>query len=135
MPKIFAALAVIVLSLVLAGFFAPGPIEGFWDHPLFACMCDSKNLIEFRDGRAYISSDHEEMRGETGRYYKENGVWVLETGMSENLSKFRLYPTWFLLKVDSDDLEEPLTGHRILWPPEVSEARAKLKPIASKSTE
>jgi hypothetical protein len=133
--KIFAAICGLLLSLVLAGFWVRGPIGGFWDHPLNACMCDSKNLVEFRDGRAYISSGHEEMRGEAGRYYKENGVWIWENGTPENLSKIRLYPTWFLLKAVSDDLEGPLTGHRIIWPPAVSEARANLKPIASKVTE
>ena len=112
--KIFAAIFGLLLSLVIAGFWVPGPIEGFWDHPLNACMCNSKNLVEFRDGRAYISSDHKEMRGETGRYYKENGIWIWETGTPENLSKTRLYPTWFLLKADSDYQEEPLIGHRIL---------------------
>ena len=133
--KIFAAIVGLLLSLGLAGFWVPGPIEGFWDHPLYGCMCDSKNLVEFRDGRVYISSDHENLRGMRGRYYKENGIWICETGTPENASKIRLYPSWFLLKANFDDLEEPLTGHRILWPPAISKARANLKPIASKITE
>ena len=123
-------MAGIAASAVLAGFVLPGPIEGFWDPRVLACMCDSRNLVEFRDGLAFVSSDHLELRGQKGRYYKEDGVWIWECGTNDRVSKIRLYPTWFLLRIESDALEEPLTGYRILWPATLAKARDNLSPHA-----
>lgn len=120
--------AVLVLCFVTAGFVAPGPIEGFWDPVVTRCMCDSKNLVEFRDGKGYMSSDHPDIRGECGHYYREKGAWIWESHQHNRTTKTKLYPTWFLLRIESDYLEEPVTGYRILWPPTLSDARAKLKP-------
>jgi hypothetical protein len=129
--RIVIAIAGILLSILVAGFLLPGPIEGFWDPKLLACACDSRNLVEFRAGRAFVSSGHEGLRGEMGRYYKEEGSWIWETGSPENPSRTRLYPTWFLIRVEGGGLEKPLIGHRLLWPPAVAEARANLKPLVS----
>ena len=129
--RIVTAISGILLSVLVAGFWVPGPIEGVWDPKLLACMCDSKNLVEFRAGRAFVSSGHEDLRGEMGRYYQEEGNWIWETGSPENPSKTRLYPTWFLIRVEGGGLEKPLTGHRLLWPPAVAEARANLKRLVS----
>ena len=55
-------MAGIAACVLLAGFVLPGPIEGFWDPKVLACMCDSRNLVEFRDGLRIDPVRHPRLR-------------------------------------------------------------------------
>lgn len=93
--KTFSVMGAILLALTVAGFVLPGPIEGFWDSPIVACLCDSKNSLEFRDGMVYVSSSgHPEMRGEYGRYRMADGKWLWELGAPDSREFIEVYPTW-----------------------------------------
>jgi hypothetical protein len=133
--RIFSVLAGAFLALIVGGFVVPGPIEVMWDPKIMACMCNSRNLVEFRNGEAFASSDHADARGRIGRYTKGDGKWLWEMEPGDPKSIIELYPTWFALRVvvPRDGLE--LEGHRILWPSSLKKARANLSTGSFGSTE
>ena len=120
----------LLLSLVAGvagvGAFAPGPIEGVWYPRILDCACTSRNLVEFKDGIAVLSSDHKDKhsRGPCGRYSKENGVWVWRVPGAKPETGMELHPTWFFIWIVDRSNGEQYRGHRILWPPSIRKARA-----------
>ena len=124
-------------GVVGVGSFAPGPIEGVWYPRFLDCMCTSRNLVEFKDGIAVLSSSHMERysRGPRGRYSKENGVWVWRVPGAKPEAGMELYPTWFFIRIVDRTNGEQYRGHRILWPPSIREARANEKVIPLKESQ
>ena len=117
------------------GAFVPGPIEGIWHSKLLDCMCDSRNLVEFKDGVAVLSSDHKEekSRGPRGMYSKEGDVWVWRC--SGTGSELELYPTWFFIRIVDRTHGEQFRGYRLLWPPSIHKARVNEKVISLKKAQ
>ena len=126
---------VVILTAFFAvlgiGAFAPGPVEGIWHTKMLACMCNSRNLVEFTDGIAVMSSGHPEPRGQRGTYFKKEGVWTWEYTITEkgfhNVIEVR--PTWFFVRFYSPVDGTEYWGHRVLWPPSIREARAQQQPV------
>jgi len=116
---LFVVLCLLGCVLVL-GSFVPGPIEGVWYPRILDCMCDSRNLVEFKNGVAVLSSDHNEenARGPRGVYSKENGVWVWRIPGKARERVIELYPTWFFIRVVSRASGERYWGYRIMRPPQ-----------------
>lgn len=117
----------LLCGLVVLGSFTPGPVEGMWYPKILDCMCNSRNLVEFKQGYAVISSDHNEkkMRGSLGKYSKEGGVWVWEINGAASVSELELYPTWFFIRIIDRKSGERHWGYRVLWPPSIRDARSK----------
>ena len=119
------------------GSFAPGPIEGVWYPKLLDCMCNSRNLVEFKDGIAVLSSGHwdKDSRGPRGMYSKENGVWVWRVTGVQPETELELYPTWFFIRIVDRTHGEQYRGYRLLWPPSIREARDNEKPVTLKESQ
>lgn len=124
----------LLCCVVVLGSFAPGPIEGLWYPKILDCMCTSRNLVEFKNGVAVISSDHneEKMRGPRGKYSKEGGIWVWRITGAVPGTELELYPTWFFMRIVDRNHGERYWGHRIFWPPSIAKARENEKVIPMK---
>jgi len=107
------------------GSFAPGPIEGFWYSKILDCACESRNLVEFKDGVAVRSSDHndEKSRGPLGMYSKEGDVWVWRVDRTG--SELELHPTWFFIRIVDRTHGERIKGYRQWCTPSISDSRSK----------
>lgn len=90
-------------------------------------MCDSQNLIEFKNGAAIMSSGHMEMRGPYGTYTKDEEGWVWHMKSGEGSYDMRMYPSWFFIRVVDPNTGEKYSGHRLFWPPAIKRARANEK--------
>jgi hypothetical protein len=116
---------VVAVAVAALGAFAPGPIEGVWSSRMLACMCNSRNLVEFSDGRAIMSSGHLEMRGPNGSYAREDGAWVWRMRGADDDYSVRVEPTWFFIRFVDASTGDSYRGHRLWWPPSIRRARAE----------
>ena len=119
------------------GSFAPGPIDGVWYPKLLDCMCNSRNLVEFKNGIAVLSSDHVDAnsRGPRGKYSRENGIWVWTVSGVQPETELELYPTWFFIRIVDRTHGDQYRGYRLLWPPSIREARSKEYVISSRESQ
>ena len=84
---------------VAAWWLVPAPLNGYWHTPISDCLCDSKNLIVFEEGRVFRwASAHGLVREPLGTY-RRNFWWVTwDTGKE----RVELRPGWFLMRVRMD---------------------------------
>jgi len=84
------------IAIPCALWIIPAPLSGYWHTPLSDCLCDSKNLLYFQDGKAYQwASGHGIVREEHGTYRRGIywGTWI--TGKE----KVEIRPGWFLIRL------------------------------------
>ena len=93
---ILGRLTVAAIAIPCALWIIPAPLSGYWHTPLSDCLCDSKNLLSFQDGKAYqCASGHGIVREEYGTYRRGiySGSWI--TGKET----VEIRPGWFLIQV------------------------------------
>ena len=90
---VFLLFGVIILALSR---LIPAPIEGYWHSEFTDCLCDSKNLLAFKEGKIIrYATGHEKHPLLIGNYR-----WDREREYIENdYSTFVFKPGWFRLTI------------------------------------
>ena len=84
---------------VVTGWIVPAPLIGYWHTPLSDCLCDSKNLIVFEEGKVFRwASAHGLVREPLGTYRRNFWSVTWDTGKE----RVELRPGWFFMRVRMD---------------------------------
>ena len=96
LKRILVAIACATIGVPAALLIIPAPLAGYWHTPVSDCLCDSKNLLAFQDGVAYVwASGHGEVRVDSGRY--ERGLYWLNWHTKKGVVEVR--PGWLLMRI------------------------------------
>jgi hypothetical protein len=120
--RILTCVAIAAVGLPCALWVIPAPLSGYWHTPLSDCLCDSKNLLSFQDGKAYEwASGHGKAREQFGTFTRGTywGRW--NTGKEE----VEIRPGWFLIRTRVGG--NTYWGYRELRPSYIREALATKK--------
>ena len=98
----------VVFAVIGVAYFAiPAPLSGYWHTVYSDCMCDSKNLLKFEDGKAFRwAAGHDIIKEDFGTY-ERHGYWYRWQLKKETIW---IKPGWFHMKIRSQ--------HGMLFPGE-----------------
>ena len=94
--------------VVAVWWFIPAPLSGYWHTPMSDCLCDSKNLLVFEDGKVFLWASAHGLAREPRGTYRRHLWWVTwdkveVTREGEERERVELRPGWFFMKLRSDD--------------------------------
>jgi hypothetical protein len=93
---ILARVAIAAIGIPCFLWVFPAPLSGYWHTPLSDCLCDSKNLLSFQDGKAYEwATGHGQVREQSGTYTR--GVYWGKWNPGKEQVEIR--PGWFFTRV------------------------------------
>jgi hypothetical protein len=103
--SILVRISIAGFGIVFALLIIPAPLSGYWHTPLSDCLCDSKNLIAFQDGKVYgWASAHGLVKQELATYGR--GVYCREWNTEKDRVTIR--PGWFWMRITMPkDAEHP----------------------------
>jgi hypothetical protein len=100
-------LGLIVGSGLFLAWIVPKPLSGYWHTPYSDCLCSSKNLLQFRDGKAYRWATAHNIVGEPYGTYRR-GIWWVHWDTGEEVVRIR--PGFFFIELRSPDDHPNLKG-------------------------
>ena len=88
-----------ISAMVAVWWLVPAPLTGFWHTPVSDCLCDSKNLIVFEDGKVFRwASGHGLVREPLGTYRRDFWRVTWDTGKE----RVELRPGWLFMRLRMD---------------------------------
>jgi hypothetical protein len=89
---------IMMAAMGLAYAAIPAPLGGYWHTGYSDCMCDSKNLLKFEDGKAFRwAAGHDIIKEDFGTY-ERHGYWYRWQHKNETIW---IKPGWFHMKIRS----------------------------------
>jgi hypothetical protein len=90
----------------MACWLVPAPLAGYWHTPFSDCLCNSKNLLVFEDGRVFQWASGHGVAKEPAGTYRRHGWWVT-WDRGRDGEQVELRPGWIFMELRSPASASP----------------------------